>query len=221
MPDPMNPGTDANGNGASPEPRDPATAGEGPAPAAAAAMPPETPLDIPYDQLKQIAAHLQGELEAAHGRLEEQKSQSLRLMADMENLRKRTEREREETAKYAVTRFAKDITEIGDNFQRAIQAVPIAAADQDPALKSFLDGVVVAERAFLSTLERHGVRQIAAQGQPFNPHQHQAVTEIEDASVPAGTVVQVFQAGYMIEDRCLRPAMVAVSKGGPKPGTAG
>lgn len=222
MPDPMKPGAETNGSGVSPEPvqteeTNPATGEAAPDEDAPAAnvLP-----DIPYEQLKQIASHLQGELEAAQARMEALKTQNLRLMADMENLRKRTEREKEDASKYAVTRFAKDIAEVGDNFQLAIQAVPAAAAEQDAALKSFLEGVVVAERAFLATLERHGVRQIAAQGQPFNPHQHQAVTEVEDASVPTGTVVQVFQAGYMLEDRCLRPAMVAVSRGGPKAGAA-
>lgn len=176
---------------------------------------------VSLEQMKGIIDHLQNEADAANARAEAEKDQTLRLLADMENLRKRTEREREETAKYAITRFAKDILDVGDNFQRAIQAVPATAVEEDPALKVLLDGVILAERAFLSALERHGVRQISPAGQPFNPHQHQAVMETEDASVPAGTVLQVYQAGYMIEDRCLRPAMVTVSRGGPKAAPAG
>lgn len=171
---------------------------------------------VPAEQMKEIVAHLQDELDAALAKIEAEKAQTLRLLADMENLRKRTEREKEETAKYAITRFAKDILDVGDNFQRTIQAVPAKAADDDASLKSLLDGVTLAERAFIAALERHGVRQVSPAGQPFNPHQHQAVMETEDPSVPAGTVLQVFQAGYMIEDRCLRPAMVTVSRGGPK-----
>lgn len=175
---------------------------------------------VSLEQMRGIIDHLQNEADAANARAEAEKNQTLRLLADMENLRRRTEREKEETAKYAITKFAKDVVDVGDNFQRAIQAVPAKAAEEDAALKSLLDGVILAERAFLAALERHGVRQVSPAGQPFNPHQHQAVMETEDASVPAGTVLQVFQAGYMIEDRCLRPAMVTVSRGGPKASAA-
>src|SRR5204862_7755712 len=118
------------------------------------------------------------------------------------------------------TRFARDIVNVGDNFQRAIDAVPAGAADLDPALKSFLEGVTMTERELLNVLERHGIRRVQPFNEPFNPHLHQAVMEIARTDVPSGTIVQVFQAGYMIEDRVLRPAMVAVAKGGPKPAPA-
>ncbi len=147
----------------------------------------------------------------------ELKDRLLRAHAEVENIRKRSEREKEETSKYAVTRFARDIVNVGDNFQRAIEAVPAGAAEQDPALKSFLDGVTMTERELLNVLERHGIKRIHPKNEPFSPHLHQAVMEIARTDVPAGTVVQVFQAGFTIEDRVLRPAMVAVSKGGPKP----
>jgi molecular chaperone GrpE len=149
------------------------------------------------------------------------KDKLLRAHAEVENIRKRAEREKEETAKYAVTRFARDIVNVGDNFQRAIDAVPAGAAEQDTALKSFLEGVTMTERELLNVLERYGIKRIHPINEPFNPHQHQAVMEIQRTDVPAGTVVQVFQAGYTIEDRVLRPAMVAVAKGGPKPAPAG
>lgn len=145
------------------------------------------------------------------------KDKLLRAHAEVENIRKRAEREKEETAKYAVTRFARDVVNVGDNFQRAIDAVPAGAAEQDTALKSFLEGVTMTERELLNVLERHGIKRIQPVNEPFNPHQHQAVMEIQRTDLPAGTVVQVFQAGFTIEDRVLRPAMVAVSKGGPKP----
>jgi len=141
----------------------------------------------------------------------------LRAHAEMENMRKRAERERVETAKYAIARFARDIVGVSDNFQRAIEAVPAGAAEQDPALKSLIEGVTMCEREFLNVLERHGVKRIDPTGEAFNPHLHQAVMEQVNADVPSGTVVRVVQAGYMIEDRVLRPAMVMVSKGGPKP----
>jgi molecular chaperone GrpE len=148
------------------------------------------------------------------------KDKLLRAHAEVENIRKRSEREKEDTAKYAVSRFARDIVNVGDNFQRAIDAVPAGAAEQDTALKSFLEGVTMTERELLNVLERYGIKRIHPINEPFNPHQHQAVMEIQRTDVPAGTVVQVFQAGFTIEDRVLRPAMVAVSKGGPRPAQA-
>ena len=159
--------------------------------------------------------------EAAIGALQnevaELKDRLLRTHADMENIRKRTEREKADTHKYAVTKFARDMIEVGDNFQRAIATVPAGATEQNPALKSFLDGVSMTERELINTLERHGVTRIDPQGQSFNPHLHQAVMEAQNPDVPAGTVTQVFQLGYMIDDRVLRPAMVVVAKGGFKP----
>jgi molecular chaperone GrpE len=166
-------------------------------------------IEIPAEQLKEIIGVLQTEIDTL-------KTEKLRLIADMDNLRKRAEREKVETAKYAITKFAQDVVGVTDNFERAASAVPAEAAEKDAALKSFLGGVLLAEREFLAVLERHGVKRIEAERQPFNPHQHQAVMEREDTSVPAGTVLQVFQAGFMIEDRCLRPAMVVVSSGGPR-----
>ena len=147
----------------------------------------------------------------------ELKDRLLRTHADMDNMRKRTEKEKADAHKYAVTKFARDMVEVGDNFQRAIETVPAGAAEQNTALKSFLDGVTMTERELINTLERHGIRRIDPTGQPFNPHVHQAVMEAHNPDVPAGTVTQVYQLGYMIEDRVLRPAMVVVAKGGMKP----
>jgi molecular chaperone GrpE len=166
--------------------------------------------------MRAIIEALQADVDKKSAELAAKQDAFLRAAAETENVRRRLEREKEETAKYAITRFAKDILSVGDNFQRAIDAVPKNAVETDPALKTFLDGVVLAEREFRAALERHGVKSIDPAGQPFNPHQHQAVMEQENANVPSGTVLQVFQTGYMIDDRCLRPAMVVVSKGGPK-----
>ncbi len=160
-------------------------------------------------------------LEARVKELESQQSdltdRLLRAHAEMDNLRKRMEREKVDGAKYAITKFAVDIVGISDNFQRAVAAVPPGASDHDGPLKSVVEGVVMMERAFLQVLERHGVRRIDPMGEPFNPNLHQAVMEQENPDVTAGTVIQVFQLGYMIEDRVLRPAMVVVAKGGAKP----
>jgi molecular chaperone GrpE len=155
------------------------------------------------------------------GRIAELTDRLLRAHAEMDNLRKRTERDKEETAKYAITKFAREVLSIGDNLQRAIAAVPPGAAEADPALRALIDGVSMTDREFLNILERNGVKRLVPEGQPFNPHLHQAMTEIENRDVAPGTVVQVYQPGYVIEDRVLRPAMVVVAKGGAKPAPAG
>jgi molecular chaperone GrpE len=150
------------------------------------------------------------------------KDQVLRAYAEMENIRKRGERERQDTQKYAVSKFARDVLSVADNLERALAAAP-AIETADPVLKGVLDGVTVTERALVGILERNGVKRIEAQGAPFDPHQHQAVMEHPDPSVPSGTIVRVFEAGYMIGDRVLRPASVVVAKGapkGPKPAAA-
>jgi molecular chaperone GrpE len=146
----------------------------------------------------------------------EMRDRLLRTLADMENLRRRTEREKADTARYAITNFARDVLTVGDNLKRTIDHVPAAAAAEDPALKSFLEGVELTERELLNVLERHGVTRIEPLGQRFDPNCHQAMYEVQNADVPEGTVVDVMQSGYAIGDRCLRPALVAVAKGGAK-----
>jgi molecular chaperone GrpE len=154
---------------------------------------------------------------ALQAEIVELKDKWLRAHAEVENIRKRTEREREEAAKYSITKLARDIVNVGDNFQRAIDAVPAGAAERDPALKSFLEGVTMTERELLNALDRHGIKRVQPLNEPFNPHLHQAVAQVPRPDVPAGTIVEVYQAGYMIEERVLRPAMVGVAQGGPKP----
>jgi molecular chaperone GrpE len=141
----------------------------------------------------------------------------LRLAADMDNLRRRTERELKDAKTYAVTAFARDMLAVSDNLRRALEALPDEArAAADAGLSALVEGVEMTERGMLTTLERHGVRKIDAEGQKFDPHFHQAMFEVPNPNVPNNTVVQVVQAGYAIGDRVLRPAMVGVAKGGPK-----
>lgn len=146
----------------------------------------------------------------------EMRDRLLRTLADMENLRRRTEREKADTARYAITNFARDVLTVGDNLKRTVDHVPAEAAAQDPALKTFLEGVELTERELLNVLERHGVTRIEPLGQRFDPNCHQAMYEVQNADMPEGTVVDVMQSGYAIGDRCLRPALVAVAKGGAK-----
>ncbi len=155
------------------------------------------------------------ELEAEAANL---RDQMLRTLADMENLRRRTEREIADTRSYAVAGFARDILSVGDNLARALESVPAEArGTADPALKSLLEGVEMTERELLKTLEKHGVSKVDPVGERFDPNFHQAMFEVPNSEVPNGTVVQVMQAGYKIGERVLRPAMVGVGRGGPKP----
>lgn len=153
--------------------------------------------------------------------LADMKDRLLRTLAEMENLRKRTEREVADARTYGVTTFARDILTVADNMHRAMAALDgELRATADASLKNLLDGVELTERELLNVLEKHGVKKLDPQGQKFDPNRHQAMYEIDDASVPSGTVVQVVQAGYTIGERVLRPALVAVSKGGPKAAAA-
>jgi molecular chaperone GrpE len=164
-----------------------------------------------------LAAKLGADLDALLAENAEIRDRLLRTMADMENLRRRTEREKADTARYAISNFARDVLTVGDNLKRTVDHVPAEAAAEDPALKSFLEGVEITERELLNVLERHGVTRIEPLGQRFDPNCHQAMFEVQNADVPEGTVVDVMQEGYAIGDRCLRPALVAVAKGGAKP----
>lgn len=147
----------------------------------------------------------------------EARDKMLRTLAEMENLRKRTTREVADARIYGITGFARDVLEIADNLQRALDAVPAEArANADPGLKALIEGVELTERSLHNTLEKNGVKKLDPSGGKFDPNFHQAMFEVPDPSVPAGTVVQVVQAGYTIGDRVLRPALVGVSKGGAK-----
>ena len=149
--------------------------------------------------------------------LADMKDRLLRTLADMENMRKRTEREVADARVYGVSSFARDIVGVADNMHRAMQALDDELrAKADDATKALLEGVELTERELMNVLEKNGVKRLDPLGQKFDPNRHQAMYEVEDASVPSGSVVQVMQAGYMIGERVLRPALVAVAKGGAK-----
>jgi molecular chaperone GrpE len=150
------------------------------------------------------------------------KDKLLRTLADMENMRRRTERELADIRTYGVTNFARDMLTVADNIRRALESVPSDAREQaDGALKGLVDGIELTERDLLKTLERHGVKRLDPEGQKFDPNMHQAMFEVPNPDVPAGTVVQVVQTGYSIGERVLRPALVGVAKGGPKAAASG
>lgn len=151
------------------------------------------------------------------------KDKLLRTLAEMENLRRRTAREVADAELRGITAFARDMIGVADNMRRALDTVtPEVRNTAEAALKALIEGVELTERELLKALEKNKVRQFSPQREKFDPNLHQAIFEVPDASVPAGSVVQVVQPGYMLGERVLRPAMVGVSKGGPKvaPGRA-
>lgn len=198
-----------------PDPRDAATQpGPGaPSPEAAAgetapaAEPPAEPVSLDDDRV----AQLEGEVAVL-------KDQLLRAVAETENVRRRGEREREETSRYAVARFAKELVGVADNLQRALTAVPAEARAADEALNNLMVGVEATERQLASAFDKFGVKKLDSLGKAFDPNFHQVVMEVEATGKAAGTVVQVLQEGYVIHDRLLREAMVAVAKQGDSQG---
>lgn len=146
------------------------------------------------------------------------KDRLLRTLAEMENLRRRTEKEVADARTYGVSNFARDILGVADSMERALKALDAEIRDKaSDGVKALLDGVELTERELIKVMGKHGIARIEPQGQKFDPNLHQAMMEIPDASVPSGTVVQVMQPGYTIGERVLRPAMVGIAKGGPKP----
>lgn len=153
------------------------------------------------------------ELEAQIAQLKEER---LRALAEVENVRRRAARDRQDASQYAITSFARDILSVADNLQRALAIADTTARSEDPALNVLMSGVEMTERELLQVLERYGVKPIPAEGVLFDPHVHEAMFEIPNESVPHGTVLQVLQQGYLLHDRTLRPSRVGISRGGPK-----
>ena len=156
-------------------------------------------------------------IEALNAENSQLKDRILRTLAEMENLRRRTEREVSDAKTYGVTSFARDTLTVVDNLARALDHLPAEArAAAEPQIQSVIEGVELTARELEAVLGRHGVKKLDPKGQKFDPNFHQAIFEAPDETVPAGTVSQVVQTGWTIGDRVLRPAMVGISKGGPK-----
>ena len=178
---------------------------------------------------EQIAADLALALADANAKIAELKDQNLRALAETENVRRRVQRDRDEALKFATTGLAKDLLPVADNLRRALDAIPKDALEKDEALRNFATGVEMTERLLLAALERHQIKRIEAVGQKFDANLHQAMFEVPGTGQPAGTVVQVLEAGYTIQDRLLRPALVGIAKAdtapsggnGPAPATNG
>lgn len=185
--------------------------------AAAAEATADAAANVENEAVKEAAAGEPDALELLKAENTELRDRYLRLAAEMDNLRRRTEREVKDAKSYSVAGFARDMLAVSDNLRRAIDAIPPEArAAADAGLMTLIEGVEMTERSMLSALERHGVRKLEPVGQKFDPNFHQAMFEVPNAEVPNNTVVQVVQAGFSIGERVLRPAMVGVAKGGPK-----
>jgi molecular chaperone GrpE len=157
---------------------------------------------------------LEEALAAARAEAAQMKDQALRAMAEAENTRKRAVRDRDDAQKYGVTNFAREMLTVADNLRRALEAIPAETLQTDEALKTLYDGVAATERQLEAALGKQQIQRIWPEGERFDSNFHQAMFEVPDTGKPAGTVVQVLQAGYKIHDRLLRPALVGVAKGG-------
>ena len=184
---------------------------------------PETPAAAMNDTAEPVTV----EMPSAEGRIAELeaevakfKDQALRALAEQENVRRRAQRDREDALKFATSGFAKDLVTVADNLRRAIESVPEAQAAKDELLKGLMSGVSATERELLGAFEKHGIRKLDPMGEKFDHNLHQAIFELENTGKPAGTVVQVLQAGYTLHDRLLREAMVGVAKGPVADGAA-
>ena len=166
---------------------------------------PEAGDDNPYAAEFALLESLKAEVEAL-------KDQRLRAMAEAENTRRRADKEKKDAEVYGITKFARDMLGIADNFSRALAACPPAAREAaDPQVKAVLDGVEATDRQLVATLERYGVKPVDTSGK-FDPNLHQAIAEVPGSGKPAGTIVEVVQSGFMIGERLLRPAMVTVAR---------
>lgn len=181
---------------------------ESPGPIAGEATSPivegEIPIGGPNDRVSELEAQVA-----------ELKDQLLRALAETENVRRRSQRDRSDLQKFAAAPVVKDLLGVADNLARALESVKPEALAEDGALQSLVEGVQMTQRELAQVLERHHIVEIEALGQKMDPHVHEAMFEVPDPSQPTGTVVQVVQPGYMLHDRLLRPARVGVAKGGP------
>ena len=177
----------------------------------------EQPVPANEGEIQAEIVEPSAELAQARAEAAQYKDQLLRALAEAENTRRRSQREREETARYATSALGRDIVQVADNLARALAAVPAEALANDEALKNLVDGIAATERQFLTVLERHNIKRIDPAGEKFDANLHQAMFEVPNSGKPAGTVVQVLQPGYVLHDRLLRPALVGVAKGEASP----
>jgi molecular chaperone GrpE len=176
----------------------------------------ETEQEMPEASIADFAKNAeagQDSVAALRAEMESLRDQRLRALAELENVRRRADRDKQEASQYAVTKFARDMVSIADNFSRALNACPAPLKDAaDPQIKAVLEGVEATDRQLMATLERYGVKPVSTENGKFDPNLHQAIAEVPGNGKPAGAIVDVVQSGYTIGDRLLRPAMVTVAR---------
>ncbi|WP_119460741.1 nucleotide exchange factor GrpE [Rhodospirillaceae bacterium SYSU D60014] len=182
-----------------------------------AVAPDEQPAEQGNADMEAPADDLAAALEASRAEAAQLKDQLLRALAETENVRRRAQRDREDASKFAVTGFAKDLLPVADNLRRALESLPAEAIEENELLKTLSEGVEMTERQLQAAFERHNIRKIEPLGEKFDSNLHQAMFEVPGSGEPAGTVVQLLQSGYLLNDRLLRPAMVGVAKSEPAP----
>ncbi len=184
---------------------------------AAAGLDPETGAEVQAELPESEQEKIAKAMEMLIAENAELKDRVLRGAADMENLRNRTARDVRDARTFAVSNFARDMLAVADSLHTGLaHFTEEQRKTADANVVALIEGMELTERALMSTLERHGVKKLEPMGEKFDPNFHQAMFEVPNAEVPNNTVVQVVQAGYVIAERVLRPAMVGVAKGGPK-----
>jgi molecular chaperone GrpE len=173
--------------------------------------------DSGYDpaEAEQSVAEPVDQISALEEQIADLKNQVLRALADAENTRRRAAKEREDTAKYAVSKFARDLVDVSDNLRRALDAIPAETVQENETMRTLIVGIEGIERQIESAFEHASIKRIEPIGELYDPNFHQVMMELENTGKPPGTVVQVLQAGYIIHDRLLREAIVGVAKGEP------
>lgn len=183
----------------------------------------EDPADAPEEedaaQEESEESALSNRLLNMEAELADTKDRLMRAIAETENIRRRSEREKADANTYAVTKFARDLLNVADNMRRAMDSVPEDMQGEESPIRAFVSGIELTERELLSVFERHGITKVDPQGEKFDHNFHQAMSEVETPDAEHGTVLQVYQSGYVLKDRLLRPAMVVVAKA-PKPAAA-
>ncbi len=159
-------------------------------------------------------AAAQAKIAELEKKVAEIKDQALRALAEAENTRKRSERDRQDTAKFATSSFARDLLSVADNLRRALAAISPEARDMNADLKTIFTGVEMTERELLSIFERNNIKKVEPMGQKFDPNLHEVLFEADVPNVAPGVVIQVIEPGYTLHERLLRPARVGVAKGG-------
>lgn len=179
---------------------------------------PEVFEEVQEEETEEVAEQQEAQPEESSesSQMEEMRDKLMRARAEAENTRRRAEKEKQDAAKYGAAKMAQDFISVLENLQRATDSVP-EEARQDGAMQSFFEGVELTKKELLSAFEKNGIKRIEPQkGEAFDHNYHQAMSQVETPEVPAGAILDVMQAGYIIHDRLLRPAMVVVSKGTPE-----